>query len=143
MTRKLRVRRKQQETGDAVTPTYVNRAIQEALDARGFGDFREWQDNINEQLQIIRTIMHDMRDTVMVVSSNDGSVRARMQELLEYLQRTFENVEMLMQPEDDARPSLRLQGQPDGRPEDDQVESDDYDDPIDSMFDDVDAFNTQ
>ena len=143
MTRKVRVRRKSQETGDAVTPTYVNRAVQEALDAYGLADFREWKDGVDEQLQIMRTIMSDMRDTVMIVSSNEGSSRARMQELLENLQKTFENVMELMRPEDDPRPSLFLPDVGGSRPEDDAVEGDDFDDPVEDMFNDIDGFDTQ
>lgn len=148
---RIRLRQGGHESTDAVTAEFVRRAIRDAFQAEGLENFREWKTKIEMQLQVLRIIAHDMKDAIALSYTNQGSARVKLNELLEGLMQTLVNVDELMQPDDIGELTQQQQllnrafdrfRQPVDR-QNEAVETDDFDDPVEGMFDDVAGFETQ
>lgn len=141
--RKIRMRHdRHAEGGDEVSLAYVQRAIDEALEAAGVNEFRQWKERVETELGVVRIMFHDLRDAVGLSYADQGSARARLNELLEGAIRALSNLDTLMRP-GDIGPGQRnavLESlfaryrEPVDR-QNEAVEADDYDDPIESMLD--------
>lgn len=98
--RKLKIRRKRTEIDGQVTATYVQRAIQEQLEALGLSEFLQWRSRVEDNLHLMRVILSDVRDAARLVESSAGSVRSQMNELLHLLEASFKNLEEFLEPRD-------------------------------------------
>lgn len=114
----------------------------EALEAHDLLGHREWKASVEHQLHVVRVILHDMRDAVGLATSEQGSASRRLQELLEGLGTAMLNIEGIIQPEEansatgwtNQQILRRILGQ---RSDEDQygddVETDDFTDPLEDM----------
>ncbi len=140
---RLRPQRQSADPSTEVSAALVRRIVDEALADAGLAEFRQWKDGIENQLQVLRIIHHDLRDAVALSITNQGSAKTRLQELLEGMAQTLVNVDELMQPGDVPEPTQqqillarvfdRYRDTPDTQNE--AVESDDFVDPVEEMFD--------
>lgn len=141
--RKIRIRHdRNKATGEEISLAYVQRAIDEAIEAAGLSDFREWKDRVETELGVLRILQHDVRDAVGLSYASVGSARATLHELLEGLMKALSSVDEMMRPGDVApeqrnevmeRLFDRFREPRD--PQNDEVEADDYDDPVESILD--------
>ena len=144
--KRIKLRRGGHESTDAVTAEFVRRAITEALEVQGLADFREWKTDLEGQMQILRLIANDMRTAVALSYTHAGSARVKLNELLEGFMSALANVDQLLRPGDIGELSTEQQllnrafegfRQPVDT-ENEAVETDDFEDPLEAIFDDVD-----
>lgn len=141
--RKIRMRHdRHTEGGDEVSLAYVQRAIEEALEAAGVNEFRQWKERVETELGIMRIMFHDLRDAVGIAYADQGSARSRLNELFEGSLAALSNLDILMRPGDvrleqrsTVLESLFARYREPRDRQNEAVEADDYDDPIEAMLD--------
>lgn len=144
--RRIRMTRSHEKASQGeVNTAYVQRVVLETLQGMGLDDFPQWKGEVQRQLHVVRVILSDIRQSVVLATLNDGSAKNKLDELLEQMGIAMVNLDEILT-DDDRGPSERQQHaqdllarfrQHDPRYDDptgSDVETDDFNDPLEEML---------